>query len=189
MLASPVPKPLISIFILAFESHVCWWSWPQEHYRPIFEYIAMGERTVTIFLEKLVGVEVFSCRFAPGNKEKVISHQSRRICRAKNTVDHHGEWYTEMAYRRPKGNVLSIHINQDLCETGSSKVETHNRSSCDEGEEVAVVATTDAIIEPYTVMVLRLDAIIAYSAVVASRWAPDIAGLAILDRHLHGSCG
>ena len=84
---------------------------------------------------------------------------------------------------------MSIHINQDLCETGSSKVETHNRSSCDEGEEVAVVATTDAIIEPYTVMVLRLDAIIAYSAVVASRWAPDIAGLAILDRHLHGSCG
>ena len=149
----------------------------------------MVERAVAIFLEKFVRIEILSCRFSPGDKEKMISHQGRRICSTKNTVDHHGEGHTEMAYRHAKGYVLAIHINQDLCETGAGKIETHNRCDCDEGEEVSVVATTYAVVEPHTVMILRFDAVITYSAVVASGWAPDIASLAILYGHLHSGSG
>jgi hypothetical protein len=92
-----------------------------------------------------------------------------------------------MIYRRSEGDVLAVHINQDLRKTSGEKVKTQDRSSCYEGEEVTVVATTDTIVDPHTVMILRLDAVIADSTVVTSWWTPDIASLAILYGHLHGS--
>ena len=57
----------------------------------------------------------------------------------------------------------------------------------DVGEEEAVVPPPDAIVEPDTVMVLRLDASVADAAVVGAWRTPDIATLAVFRRDFHGS--
>jgi len=38
-------------------------------------------------------------------------------------------------------------------------------------------------------MVVRLDAVVADAAVVATRGTPDVAGFAVFDGHLHGGGG
>lgn len=55
-----------------------------------------------------------------------------------------------------------------------------------ECEEVAVISPPHAIVDPYTVMILRFDAIITRSTVMASRRPPDITRLAIFRGHIHG---
>lgn len=53
----------------------------------------------------------------------------------------------------------------------------------DKGEEVPVVTASDAVVEPHAVMVLRLDAGIAYFAVVTTGRAPYAAGTTVFDGH------
>jgi hypothetical protein len=79
MLASFLPKALIPLLVGPLESHVSRWPWTQEHRRPVFEYIALGERAMAVLLEKLVGIEVLSRCLSPANKEKMVSHQGCRI--------------------------------------------------------------------------------------------------------------
>lgn len=74
-----------------------------------------------------------------------------------------------------------------MAETGEGEEDSQNRTKADEGEEVSVIAPPYAVIDPHTVVILRLYAIIANSAVVAARGAPDVTGLAILGRDIHGS--
>jgi hypothetical protein len=82
-----------------------------------------------------------------------------------------------------------IHVHEDVCETSGEEEAADNRTSGDEGEEVAVVSTSDAVIEPDAVVILSLDAVVADSTVVTSRWPPDIAGLAVLSGDFHSSSG
>lgn len=55
----------------------------------------------------------------------------------------------------------------------------------DVGEEVAVVAAADAVVQPDAVMILSFDAGITHPAMVGAGWAPDVAGFAVLGRYFH----
>ena len=56
----------------------------------------------------------------------MVSHEGRRVGGAEDTVNHHGERDAEVIYRCSEGDVLAVHINQDLCKTGGQKVKAHD---------------------------------------------------------------
>jgi hypothetical protein len=60
---------LIALYIFALEVEVGWWPRPAENHPPVFENASLSERSVTIFLEELVGIEILSCRFPSAHQE------------------------------------------------------------------------------------------------------------------------
>jgi len=56
-----------------------------------------------------------------------------------------------------------------------------------EREEVPVVAPSDTVVQPYTMVVLRLDAVVADATVMGARRAPYVAAFAVLGWDFH--CG
>jgi hypothetical protein len=77
-------------------------------------------------------------------------------------------------------------IDNDVRQTRTQDIESHERPRSDKCEEIAIIPTANTVIEPYTVVIVILDAVITNSTVVSSGWPPDIAGFAIFYRHLHG---
>lgn len=75
-----------------------------------------------------------------------------------------------------------------MAERTECEKQTKKRGCTDEGEKVAVIPSAHTVVDPYTVMVQSLDAVIADPAMIAPSRTPDIAGLAILDWHVHGCC-
>jgi hypothetical protein len=64
--------------------------------------------------------------------------------------------------------------------------QAQQRRGGDVGEEVPVIPPSDTIVQPDAMMILRLDARIADSAVMCARRAPDVAAFAVFGRDLHG---
>jgi hypothetical protein len=75
----------------------------------------------------------------------------------------------------------------DYAQDDEIKREKGGRS--DEGEEVSVITTSNAVVQPYAMVVLRFDTAVAHLAVVASRRTPDTAAPAVLDRHFEVNVG
>lgn len=80
-----------------------------------------------------------------------------------------------------------MHIGDDLCQSHSECKQAKESTGCYEGEEVAIISTTNTVVKPETVMVLCFDAIVAHSAMMATWRSPDIASLAVLGWHFHSS--
>lgn len=74
-----------------------------------------------------------------------------------------------------------------MSKTSSKEEESEYGACSNEGEEITVISASNTIVEPDTVMVQGFNAVVAYSAVIATRWTPDAAGLAVLYWHIHGS--
>jgi len=85
-----------------------------------------------------------------------------------------------------EGNVLLVFVGNNLSDACAEKKYPTKSAGCDESKEIAVVATSDTIVEPNAVMVLSFNAIVANSTMMTTRWPPDIAGSAVLGRNLHG---
>lgn len=83
---------------------------------------------------------------------------------------------------------LLVGINQDLGQAGTDQVKTEERRRGDKCEKVAVVAPADAVVEPHTVVVLGFYAVVAKTAMVGARRAPDIAGFAVFGWDFHSGC-
>jgi len=79
-------------------------------------------------------------------------------------------------------------MHQNLGETCSKKVEAEDSAGRDKGKEVPVIAPAYTIVEPDAMVVLRFDAVVAYSAMVTPCWAPDIASFAVFSRNFHCCC-
>ena len=92
-----------------------------------------------------------------------------------------------MINRCAEGNLFSVHIDENLGKTCTKEEEPNDCSSCNEGEEISVIAASNAVVEPDTVMILSLNTIITYSAMVSSRRSPYIASFAIFGGDFHGS--
>lgn len=82
---------------------------------------------------------------------------------------------------------MLVHVDDNLGKTCTEEKQAKNGGRSDEREEIPIVSTADAVIEPDTVMVLSLDTVVANPTMMTSRWPPDVAGFAILCRHFH--CG
>jgi len=80
-------------------------------------------------------------------------------------------------------------VDEEVGEGGGEEVEAQERARGHKGEEVAVVAPADAVVEPDAVVVLRLDAVVANAAVVGACGPPYVAALAVFGGDLHGSGG
>lgn len=73
-LSFSLAESLIAFFVLRFESVIGWWSRSSENNSPVLEDVALGERSVTVLLEELMGVEILSCRFATTHEEEMVAH-------------------------------------------------------------------------------------------------------------------
>jgi hypothetical protein len=65
----------------------------------------------------------------------------------------------------------------------SDQEEAHQTSFGDEGEEVEVVATAHAIVEPSAVVIVGLHTTVTIFAVVRPKWAPNFTRIAKLSRN------
>lgn len=73
-----------------------------------------------------------------------------------------------------------------MSEACKSEKDSQKGTGADKGEEVPVIAPANAVVEPNTVVILSVYAVVADTAVVATRRSPDVAGFAILYRYFHG---
>lgn len=84
-------------------------------------------------------------------------------------------------------DVVLRFIRDALSETRKGQVNAEKCTRGDERKEIAIIATANAIVQPDAVVIQCFDTIIAYSAVITSRWSPDVAGFAVFDRNVHSS--
>lgn len=70
---------------------------------------------------------------------------------------------------------------------GGDEVHGKDGACRNEREEVSVISAAHAVVEPYAMVIMSFDAVIAEATVVSPRWPPDIAGAAMFNRHLHRS--
>lgn len=134
-------------------------------------------------------VEVFASGLAPGHQKDVVSCKRSRVQERQEPIKDHGKWYAEVIDRVAKADMVLLPVHQNLCQGGADKVQSKNGCRADEGEKITVVATTNAVVEPYTVMVLGLNTVVAQAAVMSAWRTPQLACLAVLDRDLHCCCG
>lgn len=151
------------------------------------ESTALCEGAVSVFLLKLAGVQVFSCCFTSAHQEDMIDCQSGRVRSCKAAIYDHGKGKTPLIDGFTKSDTFHHHIAKDMSKTSREKEDGEYSACSNEGEEVTVISASNAIVEPDTVMVQGFNAVVAYSAVIATRWTPDAAGLAVLYWHIHGS--
>lgn len=86
-----------------------------------------------------------------------------------------------------KCGVGSGAVDEELSETSGDGDEAEESRGTNVSEEVAVVASTDTIVEPDAMMILSFDAIITDTTMMTTRWTPDVAGFAIFGRYFHCS--
>ena len=108
-----------------------------------------------------MGVQVFAGGLTPGHQEEVIAHERCRVKEADQAEDHQGKGEPEVIYSGAKGDALLALINEDLCERGAQEIESKQGAGGYESEKVAIVTPANAVVEPDTVMILGLDAVIA----------------------------
>ena len=77
-------------------------------------------------------------------------------------------------------------IPQAVSEARKGKEDTKESSRAYEGEEIPIISSPNAIIDPYTMMVLCFYATVTHSAMVTSRRPPDITCLTVLSGNVHG---
>lgn len=184
---SPRSEALITLLVFTFEMQICGWPWSAKNSNVVLYPVALGERSVSVDFGEFVRIEVFPCGFASAHEKKMVAEQRCRIRRSENTIYEHGKRCSPVANGMAECNSGLRAICETVSETGESKKEPENRPRSDEGEKVAIVSSTNTIVEPNTVMIECFDTIIANPAMIASRWPPDVTSLAIFDRDIH--CG
>lgn len=180
-----ITKTPIAWLVVALELHVRRWTRSDNDGCPILQDGVLAERSVSILLLELMTVEVFSRRLASPHEEEVVYPQTRRIGDDDDAVDEHGKRDTPHVDSMPKAGVIADHPDQDMGKAGSQQETSQGRAGSDKGQKVAVITTTNAVVEPDAVVVLRFDTRVTYATMVCSWRSPDVARLAVLDRHFH----
>jgi hypothetical protein len=79
--------------------------------------------------------------------------------------------------------------DEKLGQRRAKEQEAQKSERANKNKEVTVVATANAVVDPDTVMVLRLDTVVTDAAMMGARRAPDIAAFAVLCWNFHGCIG
>lgn len=130
-------------------------------------------------------VKVFASSLAAGHQKDMVSCKSSWVQKRQKPIKDHGKWHAEVIDRVAKAGMVAVLVHQYLCQGGADKVQGKYGCRADEGEKIAVVATANAVVEPYTVMVLGLNTVVAQAAMMSAWRTPQLARLAVLDRDLH----
>lgn len=92
-----------------------------------------------------------------------------------------------MLHALTERDLFVVRVGDDLDKTRADQVGGENCGRGDKCKEISVIAFSDTVIEPDTVVVVGLDTVIAEAAVMSTRRAPDVASPAVLNRDFHGS--
>ena len=187
VLALLCAESLITILVLLLELHVGRGPRASKNGKPILEHIALSEGSMSVRLGKLVRVEIFSGGLAAAGEEEMVRPQRGGIRHCDHTIDHHGPRHSPLGDCSSKRHVLSRHVDQDVCQTGTDQEKREDCAEADKGKEVAIVSAANAVVEPHAVVIKSFDTIVADSTVVAARGSPNITCLAELHRNIHGS--
>ena len=71
--------------------------------------------------------------------------------------------------------------------TSKREEEAKDGARAYESNKIPIIASADAIVDPYTVVVLCLYAVVADPAMVTAWRPPDVASLAVFGRNIHRS--
>lgn len=74
-----------------------------------------------------------------------------------------------------------------MSETGEGEKDAKEGARADKRKEIPIISSPDAIIDPYTMMVLCFNAAVTYSAMMTSRRPPNITCLTVLGGNVHGA--
>jgi hypothetical protein len=77
---SALAEALVTFLVTVSETHICRRARPREDTGPVCEDRVLAERSVAIFLLKLVTVEIFSGRLTPAHEEEMVTPKTHRIC-------------------------------------------------------------------------------------------------------------
>lgn len=134
-------------------------------------------------------VQILPSSLSSGNQPQMVAPETSRVRRGQQAIYEHSERYPPLMYRITERYSLFPLISQAVSETGEREEDTEKGARAHEGEKIPVVSSSDAVVDPYTMVVLCFYAAITYSAMVTSRWPPNIARLTVLCRYVHGAIG
>lgn len=147
----------------------------------------MVVRSVAVLLFEFAAREQLSGCFSSCHEEKVVSSQTCGIHKYEKPVYEHREGDPVLIDGFIQADAVLASILPAESKTHKAEVDTEDGTKADEGEEVSIVATTHAIIEPHAVMILCIHTAIADTAMVGSRWTPNVADGTVFDRNIHGT--
>jgi len=111
--------PLITRVVGALETHICRRSWSSKYCDEVSEDVVLAERTMTIFGEEFMRVEIFPGRLSTSHEENVVATQTGRIRKYEDGVDEHGKCASQrpvVTNSGPERRVVLIHPDQYMCE-------------------------------------------------------------------------
>jgi hypothetical protein len=182
-------KSAITLLVLALKHKVRRRLGLVDHGDEVLERVEEIERAVAVRLGELAARKIFPRRLATAHEEDVVHGQGDGVAAGQDGKDSRGQRAAVLPVGQgvAKRHVVLVGKDEYLGQGGSQHEERKQRSRGDEGEEVSVVTSADAVIEPHAMMVLQLDTVVAVSAVMTSWRSPDLTSLAELGRNLHGS--
>lgn len=141
---------------------------------------------MSVLLKKLVRVQVLSCRLAASHQEKMVQGQAEGVGSPEDCIDTHSKRNAPFGNGIAECSSVSRSPHEHVYQTSDQEVHAKKCGRHDKCEKVAIVSSTNAVVEPHTVMILRLNAVVTYTTVMGPRRSPDVAALAELGWDFHG---
>lgn len=112
-------QSLVTRFVWLLEFHIRRWARPEENRYPVPDNIALSKRTVSIWLDEFVRIQVFARRLATANQEKMVYPKGSRVGSGQRSVDHHSPGHSQDVDGRAEGNTLTFFVHQNVRKTGT----------------------------------------------------------------------
>jgi len=186
-LAPSWSKPLVALFVLFLEVQVRRRSRPQEDNNPVLPEVPLREWPMPILFQELVRVEILTGSLSSCHQEEVVAPEAHWVRRNDDTIDHHSKRNAPLVYSVRKTLVFLGLPNKQVGQACPKKKQADQSARTDEDKEIAIIAASNAVVEPDTVMVLCLDTVVTNTTMMGARRAPNIAAFAVLCGYLH-SC-
>lgn len=132
-------------------------------------------------------VEILSSSLPSCYQPQMISPQTSRVRRRQQAIYEHGERYPPFVDRIMERYSLFCLIPQAVSKACKGKEDTKEGSRAYKGKEIPIISSPNAIIDPYTMMVLCFYATVTNSAMMTSRRPPNITCLTVLSGNVHGA--
>lgn len=116
----------------------------------------------------------------------MVGPQGRWVRTSQSTIDDQGPWHSPVVDGVGKGDFRLGAVDHNLCQAGPDHQEGKDGRGAHKCKEIAIVPAAHAVIEPNTVVIERLDTVVADATVITPRRSPDVTGLAVFHRHVHG---
>ena len=118
----------------------------------------------------------------------MITPEGEGVRRGNESINEPGKCSLVFVDGAAESDLLTSRMQGKMCNAGTDEKKPENGRRGYKGEEIAVIPSANAVVQPHAVMILRFDTVIADTTMMGSRWTPDVAGFAVFRWHFH-SCG